>query len=71
MTQDGILYNIPYLWKGKSQLSGGAIKAALKNLLTTVPLAFQMRRYKMSTIHVLRSIFPSCKSPGFFISFPV
>lgn len=53
------------------QLSGRAIKAASKNILTTTSWGFQVRRYKLSTIHVLRSIFLPCKSPDFFIAFPV
>lgn len=45
-------------------------KSSFKNLLYIISLAFQMRRYKMSTIHVLRSIFLPCKSSDFLISSP-
>lgn len=67
MTQGGILCSIPYLWKEKSPLLGRAIKAAPKNLLTTISLAFQMRGYKTSTTHVLRSIYlPPAQTPDLF-----
>lgn len=41
MIQGGILYSIPYLWKEKSQQSGGALKTALKYLLPLLHWLFR------------------------------
>lgn len=46
--------------EGKGSINCLAAKAASKNLVTTISLAFQMGRYKMSTVQVLQYIFFPC-----------